>query len=106
MEQKKLVSVGQLQKGMGPQAVFIAWGYPNNAPYKGEKDGKNYTRWIYTQDQPVTTVNNWSGSNWGPYGWYDNGLNNYATTFIPKKVASVNFENDKVISWVKQTSAL
>ncbi len=94
-----LVRQGHIRAGMSPEAVFLAWGYPNSQPYTGEKDGKRVVRWVYTTLEPVMVSPSWSGPYWGPYGWTD-GFNNMPdTAYIPRNTAYVMFENDKVVSW-------
>ncbi len=100
---QKLVSEGKITTGMTPKAVFLAWGYPSNPPYQGEKDGQQISRWDYTRMQAVATVNNWAGPVWSPAGWYDPAFGSpigaESTSYIPKNTASVSFENGRVISW-------
>lgn len=101
--EQKLVSEGHIEEGMSPEAVFLAWGYPNTTPFKGTNKGQNIMRWVYTQPYPVLTTTNWAGPQWGPYGWYDPMMyNNSSTTFIPRNSATVTFENNKVVSWETQ----
>lgn len=106
LREQELVSQGKIEEGMTPKAVFLAWGYPNTTPFQGMRNGKDITRWVYTKDEPVVTMNNWTGPSWGPLGWYDPLNTGYgygsATTFVPKDVASVSFEGGKVISWEQE----
>lgn len=106
--EQELVSQGKIEEGMTPKAVFLAWGYPNSTPFQGVNKGKSITRWVYTQDEAVTTMSNWGGPSWGPAGWYDPfnsdpfAYGGTATTFIPKDVASVSFEDGQVVAWEKE----
>ncbi len=99
-EQQTLVQQGRISEGMSQDAVFLAWGAPNNAPFVGQKDGKNITRWVYTYQEPVMTTPAWGGAYWGPHGWYEPAF--YAgptTVYVPRTAATVLFENNKVVSW-------
>lgn len=103
--QQTLVREGKIEAGMPPQAVYIAWGNPAASPIEGYKDGKNYTRWVYSQLEPVyTTPAFWGGPYWGPgpYGrrrYYGGFYTGTDVTYIPRNVANVLFENGKVVSW-------
>lgn len=101
-QQQSLVRNGEIAEGMSPQAVFLAWGYPENAPYHGEKGGKKYTKWVYSRLKPIYNPMPamWYGSYWGTRGWYGGGSwwgNDI--TYIPENTAYVLFENGKVTSW-------
>jgi len=98
-QQKSLVQQGHICEGMSPEAVFLAWGYPNVAPFVGQKDGKTIVRWVYSQMEPVMVTPNWAGPYWGPYGWYDPAYYGSSTAFVPRNTAYVTFENNKVVSW-------
>ncbi len=96
---KALVQRGQIRAGMSPEAVFIAWGYPNSQPFVGEKDGKRLERWVYTRMEPVMVTPTWGGPCWGPHGWHCHGGAMMDTAYVPRNTAYVTFENDKVVSW-------
>ncbi len=98
-DEQKLVSAGQISTGMSPQAVFLAWGYPNNTPVQGEEKGSHYMKWIYTSSTAYTTQSVWAGPHWGYNGWYDPYFSRMNTTFIETPVAEVTFINNKVTSW-------
>ncbi len=99
-EQQNLVQQGRISEGMSQDAVFLAWGAPNNAPYVGQQNGKNITRWVYTYQEPVMTTPTWGASYWGPHGWYEPGFyTGMSTIYVPRTAATVLFENNKVVSW-------
>lgn len=102
-EQQVMVQQGRISEGMSQDAVFLAWGLPNNAPYEGQKDGKRITRWVYTYQEPVMTTSSAIGpAYWGPYGWYEPAFyGGVGTVYIPRTAATVLFENNKVVSWEK-----
>lgn len=98
--QQQLVQQGRIAEGMSQDAVFLAWGAPNTAPYVGQKNGKSVIRWVYTYNEPVPVTSNWGPGWWGPYGgWYGPYGIDTGTAYIPRTAASVLFENNKVVSW-------
>ncbi len=99
---KPLVRQGQVRAGMSPEAVFLAWGYPNSQPFVGEKDGKRLVRWVYTRMEPVMVTSTWGGPCWSPYGWHHGCYGMPDTAYVPRNTAYVTFENDKVVSWEAQ----
>lgn len=104
-DQQTLVSQGRICEGMGPDAVFLAWGRPDNPPFTGQKDGKSVVRWEYTTMEPVMVMNNWAPLYRGPYGIYDPYYYNQASTaYVPRKAAFVEFVNGKVSSWEARTA--
>ncbi len=96
---KALVQRGEIRAGMSPEAVFLAWGYPNSQPFVGEKDGKCMVRWVYTRMEPVMVTPTWGGPCWGPYGWCHSHYGAPDTAYVPRNTAYVTFEDDKVVSW-------
>ncbi len=98
-EDKQLVTMGQIRTGMTQQAVFLAWGYPNAAPVQGEKDGKRFSQWIYTDYEPQYTHSVWVGGYWGYPGWYGGPYMGTTTNYVQRPVRRVSFENDVVTSW-------
>lgn len=100
-QEKTLVQKGEIAEGMSPDAVYLAWGAPNNSPFYGEKDGKKFTKWVYSALMPVynPTPMFWGGSYWGPRGWYGGSAMWNDVSYVPVNVAYVLFENDKVTAW-------
>ncbi len=100
-KEQALVQKGEISEGMSPAAVYIAWGAPDGPAVYGEKDGKKYTKWVYTALLPVynPTPSFWGGPHWGPRGWYGGGAMWNDVTYIPVNVAYVLFENGKVTAW-------
>ncbi len=96
-QQQSLVQKGYICEGMSPQAVFLAWGYPNNPPFVGTNNGKRVVRWVYSRHEPVTVVNDWYDPYWGP--WHYHYYPGFDTAYIPQKSAVVSFEDEKVVSW-------
>jgi len=99
-KQQELVRQGIICEGMSPDAVFLAWGSPNSAPYVGQKNGKSVVRWEYSAMEPVTVANGWTSPYWGPYGWYGPYYGGgFSTAYVPRNVGFVEFTNGKVTSW-------
>ncbi len=101
-EQQLMVQQGRICEGMSQDAVFLAWGPPNTSPYEGQKNGKNIVRWVYTYQEPVMTAPTMGPVMWGPYGWYGTAMYGPGTAYVPRTAATVEFENNKVISWEKR----
>ena len=104
---QRLVEQGQIARGMSPDAVMLAWGYPARR-FEGSKDSKRTERWDYAGSQPVYTSTFYGGYGYGygPHGHY--GHHGYPVygygfgpevAYIPYRVASVWFINSQVDSW-------
>jgi hypothetical protein len=107
-KQKELVRQGQLAKGMGTDAVYLAWGRASRV-YEGSEGGDPTLRWDYNSSSAVVTN---SYGNFGPYGWgYGYGYGwRYGTypynagpdvLYVPYRKATVLFRNGRVDSWEK-----
>ena len=91
-----LVERGQIREGMSPEAVFLAWGYPDSQPFEGQAGGKRVTRWVYTTLEPVMVS--------APlHPWHccpcDAFRGMPETAYVRRPAAYVVFENGKVVSW-------
>ena len=106
--QKDLVRQGQIDKGMGTDAVYLAWGRASRV-YEGSEGGDPTLRWDYNATSTIATN---SYGNFGPYGWgYGYGYGwrygrypYYAgpdVTYVPYRKATVLFRNGRVDSWEK-----
>ncbi len=104
---KTLVQQGQIKKGMHKDAVFLAWGRAASVT-QGNKDGRNYERWIYTSSEPVhySGISPYFGSSFGRYGrgcgrYSYSGIGfNQGVRYVQRVSARVNFNSsDKVDSW-------
>ncbi len=93
---RALVQQGQIREGMSPEAVYLAWGYPDSQPFEGQKDGKHVTRWEYTTLEPVLV-------NAPCHPWhccpYDDFRGMPETAYVRRPAAYVTFENGKVVAW-------
>ena len=95
-----LVQQGQITRGMTTDAVYLAWGGPS-AVFQGSKNGKTSERWDYAGSRPVY-VTNYLGSygygygGYGRYGYYAMGPE---VAYVPYRLASVWFLNNRVDSW-------
>jgi hypothetical protein len=105
--QQELVRQGRIDKGMGTDAVYLAWGKPARE-YEGS-DGKVATlRWDYAGSTPVYSSSfygGYGGYRYGGYGRYGRYGYPYGygigqeVTYVPYRRASVLFQNGRVASW-------
>lgn len=104
-KQQTLVQQGQISRGMSRDAVYLAWGAASGI-FQGFKNGKPVERWDYAGSRPVYMTNFYGGYGYGGYGAY--GPYGYSglgfgigpeIAYIPYRVASVWFVNDRVDSW-------
>ena len=99
---RELVQQGQIERGMTPDAVYLAWGAPART-FQGSKNGRTTERWDYAGTRPVY-YNNFYGSYgryYGPYGrhgYYGMGWGP-EVAYIPYRIGSVWFIDHKVDSW-------
>lgn len=98
-EQQVKVARGELEKGMSPMAVLLAWGEPEQK-MTGRMDGKNTERWIYTKSGTGWAV----GLGGGGFRSRDSGVGTGIGVTMPlgsRPPVSYNvlFENRKVIGW-------
>lgn len=107
--EKELVSQGQIDKGMGTDAVYLAWGRANRE-YDGSEGGARTLRWEYTSTTAVYGGGyghfgpyGWGYGRFGPYGYYPNYGIPYGpdVVYAPYRRASVLFRNGRVSSWEK-----
>jgi len=106
-EQQELVRKGEIQEGMTSEAVFLAWGHPDSK-VSGQEKGQRFERWDYLALAPVYRNGFYGdfgmGFGHGPYR--RNGRHAYpiyqgvtAIDYIPYPTASVEFQNNQVVSW-------
>lgn len=101
---RELVERGELRRGMSQDAVWLAWGSPGQT-YQGTQKGKQAERWDYLGTKPV--YSSWIGGGWGysPYGYGRYGYSSLNVafgpdvTYLPYRLASVWFENQRVEAW-------
>lgn len=98
-EQQVKVARGELEKGMTPAAVLLAWGEPEQK-LAGQINGKTTERWIYTRGGSGWTV----GLGGGGFHGRDSGVGTGIGVTMPLGGRSpvfydVLFENGKVVSW-------
>lgn len=101
-QQKRLVEAGQVERGMPPDAVYLAWGPPSHV-FQGSSGRQVTERWDYSSSRPVFTNTfhgsygrfcgpssrfGCSGAGWGP-----------DVVYIPYRVGSVWFIDNQVDSW-------
>jgi hypothetical protein len=103
LKEKSAVEKGLIAPGMSPDAVFLAWGAPSDR-FQGAKNNMLTERWDYAGSQPIYTqnFNGFYGCGIGQGRFRNRGLA-FAmgpdVTFIPYRIASVWFVNDRVDSW-------
>lgn len=98
-DQQVKVARGELEKGMSPMAVLLAWGEPEQK-MAGRMDGKNTERWIYTKSGTGWSV----GLGGGGFRSRDSGVGTGIGVTMPlgsRPPVSYNvlFENGKVTGW-------
>jgi hypothetical protein len=102
-KEKALVQKGQIDKGMSPDAVMLAWGPPDRR-FEGMRNSKKIERWDYTGTQPV--YSSYYSSSFG-YGYGRRGYSSIdlalgpEVTYVPYHFASVWFVNHRVDAWEK-----
>lgn len=103
-KQKDLVRQGRIDKGMGTDAVYLAWGRASRE-YEGSEGGQPTLRWDYNGSSPVYTNSYFGAYGWGygygrygRYPYYDVGFGP-EVTYIPYRRATVLFRNGRVASW-------
>jgi len=86
---------------MPPAAVELAWGPPHRR-FEGSKNAQTTARWDYTGAQPVISSSFGGSFGYGPYS----ARSRYRTygmaqevTYIPYRMASVWFINNRVDAW-------
>lgn len=101
-KQKALVQQGEIAEGMNKDAVYIAWGQPDNVG-RGRERGKAIEEWIYegvrteyvSSYRPVPVI---YGSRGRYYRTWDYAFDPVLVSYqYPYK--TVLFENGKAVGW-------
>jgi len=106
---QELVSQGQITDGMNQEAVILAWGSPDQR-FQGSQNSKATERWDYVGSRPVYTNQFYGGygygsdgrcGRYGRRGYSDFGYLGFGpeVTYVPYRVGSVWFRNNRVDSW-------
>ena len=100
---QELVRQGRIDRGMSPDAVYLAWGRPSRA-YEGEDGSRSTLRWDYDGSRPVYSTGFYGGYGYGRYGYYGRyPYYGYAIApqvdYIPYRRATVWFEDRRVTKW-------
>ena len=101
-EHRRLVSTGQIAKGMSKDAVYLAWGTPSKVFHVEDGAGQK-ERWLYTRSKPSYRTS--IGIGYGGYRRYGyrGGIDcGPRTVNVPEKVGEVVFVRDKVASWERK----
>lgn len=99
---QELVEQGRIDRGMPPDAVYLAWGAPSRT-FQGSKGGRLTERWDYAGSRPVhfNTFHGSFGHYFGPrrrHGWYGAGWGP-EVAYVPYRIGSVWFIDNRVDSW-------
>ena len=99
-EQKAAVDKGEIVRDMPMDAVFMAWGKPNQVLTSGSEAG-TFVTWVYMNVylQSYLVGGGWGYSGWcyGPYGYYGGPyIDYYPVNYVS---AEVIFQNGLVKSW-------
>lgn len=106
---QELVRQGRITDGMTQEAVVLAWGTPSQR-FQGSQNSKATERWDYAGSRPIYTNQFYGGFGYGGYGRYGRycrrGYSDFGylgfgpeVTYVPYRVASVWFLNNRVDSW-------
>ena len=107
VSQKEAVLQGRVVEGMTPDAVYLAWGRPDQVT-RGSRNGTPFELWRFTDLQPVyrSGVGVGLGYGYGTYGfggrrYYDPGFIavNAGPDYIPVTAAVVRFSQNRVTAW-------
>jgi len=99
---RDLVRQGQIERGMPPDAVYLAWGPPARS-FQGSKNNRLTERWDYVGSRPVyhTGFHGSYGRFHGPYrrhGYWGGGWGP-EVAYVPYRIGSVWFIDNRVDSW-------
>ena len=101
---QQMVSEGRLERGMSPQAVWLAWGEPS-VRIEGFEKGKATLRWEYAGSRPVYTTSVYGSYGWGGprrypyrYGYSAIGVAP-EVAYVPTCRATATFVDNKLDSW-------
>lgn len=101
-----LVRQGQIDRGMSPDAVYLAWGRPSRE-YEGAEGRADTLRWDYDGSRPVYSTGFFGSYGYGyggGYGYYGRRpYYGYALSpqvdYVPYRRATVWFRDRRVTKW-------
>jgi hypothetical protein len=105
--QRVEVTQGKISEGMSRDAVYLAWGRPDDVS-RGREEGADYEEWRYLRTQTVNSVSIGMGfgSGWGyghgPYcrgGYAHDIMVPMAPDYVTTTAAVVAFRNGRVSRW-------
>ncbi len=97
-KEKELVSRGEISKGMGQDAVTLAWGNPERR-LEGQRGGRSTERWEYRGTQAVVTNGFFGGYTSSYYGRFRYGGFGPQVTYVPYTRSMVLFVGGRVEEW-------
>lgn len=97
---QNLVRQGRIERGMPPDAVYLAWGTPSRI-FQGDTAGKNTERWDYAGYRPVHPPGFHGPPGIHPYSPYGPPAPGFGpdVAYVPYRTASVWFVNNRVDAW-------
>jgi len=100
-EEQQLVLQGEVREGMNEDAVFLAWGEPDQRVTLS-REGRTVERWIYLGPRTTIVTGVWGGSGYGRRtgGWWvDYPMSDtlFLTELQPVRMAE--FHRAKVVAW-------
>lgn len=110
---RELVTQGVIREGMTRDAVFLAWGAPDQTTV-GRKSGREIEQWTYLGQRPVRTMSMNVGFGYGygyggrcgPWGygpgaWGGWGGPGFGTDviYVPYTAGTVGFRSGRVSEW-------
>ena len=107
--ERELVTSGVIREGMNRDAVFLAWGRPDQVSV-GTSRGKEIESWTYLGERPVRSYNmnmgfgfgGWGYGGCGPYGWgggYPYMGGGPSVMYVPYTAGVVEFTRGRVTHW-------
>jgi len=96
---QQLVTNGEVREGMTRDAVYLAWGRPDDL-VRGSEDGSAYEEWVYTANSTELV-----SSYYPVYAHYGRRCSGWDYPFMPMVVSrpypykSVRFVQGKAIAW-------
>lgn len=100
---QEFIQQGRIAKGMSKDAVYLAWGAPDQE-LSGYKNNSEYALWRYTTSIPVYRTGFYGsyGYGWGRRGYrrFPYGIGMAPEVYYVRRTkANVEFRNNRVKGW-------